>query len=170
MNIGHQLHPSFFFSSFLSLSPPPFFCHQSSSSDLEEVAKAHDIKTDGFITLFPVFTMDLLGVILLETGISLLLFTFSFIVMFLQRDLWQLFPVSTIVLSSFHQFRPVQRGRYDLLRTGRRKAKIVYDVFWSWRQWTQICDMDRSTWWKSGCVWSGRSWFTRKDCGQIIRH
>jgi len=76
MNIGHQLHPSFF----------PLFPHQLSSSDSKEIAKAHDIKTDVFITLFPVFTMDLLGIILLGTGISLLLFSFSFIVIFLQRD------------------------------------------------------------------------------------
>ena len=64
MNIGHQLHPSFFF----------FFAHHSSSSDSEEITKAHDIKTDGFINLFPVFTMDLLGIILLATGISLFCF------------------------------------------------------------------------------------------------
>lgn len=76
VNTGHQLHPSFF----------PLFFHQLSFSDSEEIAKAHDIKTHGFITLFPVFTMDLSGIILLATGISLLLFSFSFIVIFLQRD------------------------------------------------------------------------------------
>jgi len=76
MNIGHHLHPFFFL----------LFPHQLTSSDSEEIAKAHDIKTDGFIPLFPVFTMDLLGIILLATGISLLLFSFSFIVIFLQRD------------------------------------------------------------------------------------
>jgi hypothetical protein len=114
MNIGHQLLPS-------------FFAHQSSSSDSEEIAKAHDIKTDGFIALFPVVTMDVLGIILLATGSSLLLFSFSFIVPKGTYDGYSC--VSTIVLSSFHQFRPVRKGGYDLLRTGCRKAKIVYDLF-----------------------------------------
>lgn len=51
------------------------------------MAKAHDVKTGGVIALFLVFTVDLLGILLPATGTSLLLFSFSFVVSFLQRDL-----------------------------------------------------------------------------------
>jgi hypothetical protein len=48
MNNGHKLFSAF-----------------QLSSDSEEVAKANDVKTDDFIALLPVFTLDLLGVFLL---------------------------------------------------------------------------------------------------------
>jgi hypothetical protein len=70
--------------------------------------------------------MDLLGIILLATVISLLLFSFSFVVISYKGTYDSYSCVSTIVLSSFHQFRPVRKGGYDLLQTG---CKIVYDLF-----------------------------------------
>lgn len=75
MNNGHHLNPPF------------FSAHQSSSSDYKDIAKAHDVKTGAVIALFHVFTMDFLGILLTATGTSLLLFSFSFVVSFLQRDL-----------------------------------------------------------------------------------